>query len=200
VSQAGALTGEHILDAARVSLLEAGYAQLSTRKIADRAAVPLSQIHYHFGGKSQLILRLLERENERLLDRQRHMYGQERPLSERYDQACDFFDEDLASGYVRVLQEMIAVSWSEPEIAAAVRQVLRGWFDLLTSVIEAAEQALGSIGPFTAKELSALVGTLFMGAETMTLVGIEEDGVPVRSALRRIGTLIRELEENHARS
>jgi AcrR family transcriptional regulator len=42
-------TAEQILDAARRSLLAAGYARLSTRQIAEDAGVPLSQIHYHFG-------------------------------------------------------------------------------------------------------------------------------------------------------
>ena len=52
-------------------LLAVGYANLSTRAVAEAAEVPLSQIHYHFGSKQQLILAVLEAENERLLDRQR---------------------------------------------------------------------------------------------------------------------------------
>ena len=39
------------------------------------------------------------------------------PLWRRYEQACDFLEDDLESGYVRVLQEMIAAGWSTPEIA-----------------------------------------------------------------------------------
>ena len=34
------------------------------------------------------------------------------PLWQRYEQACDFLEDDLESGYVRVLQEMIAAGWS----------------------------------------------------------------------------------------
>ena len=52
-----------ILEAARSRLLADGYAGLSTRKVADEAGVPLSQLHYHFGSKSGLILELL-RERE----------------------------------------------------------------------------------------------------------------------------------------
>ena len=40
-----------ILAAAKGVLMEAGYANLSTRGIAEAAGVPLSQIHYHFGSK-----------------------------------------------------------------------------------------------------------------------------------------------------
>jgi AcrR family transcriptional regulator len=117
--------------AARNRLLAEGYAGLSTRKVADEAAVPLSQLHYHYGSKGGLILALLEEENKRLLDRQTRMYAEDRPLWQRYEQACDFLDDDLESGYVRVLQEMIAAGWSNPEIGDAVRELLSGWYLLL---------------------------------------------------------------------
>ena len=48
-----------ILEAARNVLLQDGYAKLSTRRVAELADVPLSQIHYHFGSKQQLILAML---------------------------------------------------------------------------------------------------------------------------------------------
>ena len=69
--QATADTRASILAAARACLLAEGYANLSTRRVAEAAGVPLSQIHYHFGSKQQLILAVLEAENERLLERQR---------------------------------------------------------------------------------------------------------------------------------
>lgn len=188
-------TRETILAAARRCLLEEGFARLSTRSVADAAGVPLSQLHYHFGSKQQLILDLLEAENERRLARQTAMYGEGRPLWQRYEQACDFLEDDLESGYVRVLQEMIAAGWSDPAIGARVRQLLLGWLELLTSVARDAERDLGPLGPFTADELSALVGQAFMGGEAMLLLGFDRDQWPVRAALRRVGVLIRQLEE-----
>ena len=58
-------TATRIREAARSHLLVDGYAGLSTRRVADIAGVPLSQIHYHFGGKQGLVLSLLENENRR---------------------------------------------------------------------------------------------------------------------------------------
>ena len=58
--RATADTRASILAAARDALLAVGYANLSTRAVADAAEVPLSQIHYHFGSKQQLILAVLE--------------------------------------------------------------------------------------------------------------------------------------------
>ena len=112
--QATAGTHATILAAARTCLLADGYANLSTRRVADTAGVPLSQIHYHFGSKRQLILAVLEGENERLLERQRQMFDAPEPLWVRWELACDFLDTDIESGYVRILQEMIAAGWSDP--------------------------------------------------------------------------------------
>ena len=184
-------TKQRILTAARDRLLQDGYARLSTRGVADLAGVPLSQVHYHFGGKQQLILSVLAREDERLLERQTRMYAEDRPLWQRYEQACDFLDEDLASGYVRVVQEMTAASWSDPEIAVQVRVLLQRWIDLLADVLVAAEQRGLALGPCTAREVATLVVLLFLGGESALLLGLESGASPVRRALRRIGDVIR---------
>lgn len=194
----GVTTRSSILEAARAQLLSEGYAGLSTRKVAAAAGVPLSQVHYHFGSKQRLILSLLGEENRRRLDRQTLMYAEPMPLWQRYEQACDYLEDDLDSGYVRILQEMIAAGWSNPEIGAATRRLLQGWFDLVTEVAREAERLHGPLGPFTPEEAATLVGTAFMGAEAMLLLGFDRQELPIRSALRRISVLIRELEERSA--
>jgi AcrR family transcriptional regulator len=188
-------TRASILTAAKEALLEVGYARLSTRRIAEAAGVPLSQIHYHFGSKSNLVLEVLEEENRRLLQRQEMMYGQEMPLWKRWEQACDFLEDDLESGYVRVLQEMTAAGWSDDEVAAAVREDLRRWFALLEDVADEAAARMGGLGPFTPAEISVLAGAPFLGIETLMLLGFTENQLPMRSALRKAALLIRRIEE-----
>jgi AcrR family transcriptional regulator len=187
-----------ILEAARSRLLADGFAGLSTRKVAEEAAVPVSQLNYHFGSKQGLILALFEQENRRRLDRQRSMYAEDLPLWQRYEQACDYLEGDLDSGYVRVLQEMIAAGWSNAELGAAVRELLGGWVALLAEVAREAERRHGSLGPFTAEELATLVASAFFGSEELLLLGFDREVLPIRSALRRIGVLIRQLEERES--
>jgi AcrR family transcriptional regulator len=184
-----------ILDAARQRLLTDGYAGLSTRKVAEEAGVPLSQLHYHFGSKGGLILALFEEENARRLERQARTYAENVPLWQRYERACDFLEDDLDSGYVRVLQEMIAAGWSNPDIGDAVRELLGRWYVLLAEVARDAERRHGPLGPFTAEELATVIGNAFIGSEALLLLGFDRQVLPVRSALRRVGVLIRELEE-----
>jgi AcrR family transcriptional regulator len=188
-------TRTRILEAAKTSLLQVGYARLSTRVIAETAGVPLSQIHYHFGSRQKLVLELLEEENRRLLGRQAAMFGSDMPLWKQWVQACDFLDDDLESGYVRVLQEMVAAGWSDPEIARSVGQDIRGWFDLLADVARRAQERFGTLAPFTPEEVAALAGLPFLGAETVILLGLDDTVIAARSALRRIGDVLRTLEE-----
>lgn len=184
-----------ILEAAKGALLDVGYSGLSTRKIAEAAGVPLSQIHYHFGSKQGLVLEVLDEENRKLLQRQQSMYSREMPLWKQWEQACDYLEDDLESGYVRVLQEMIAAGWSNPEIAVAVKDMLRNWFILLAEVAERAAHRIGGLGPFTAAEAGVVAGIPFMGVEMMVLLGFTDEEIPVRSALRKFGEVLRDLEE-----
>lgn len=188
-------TGTALLEAAKKVLRQQGYAGLSTRDVAALADVPLSQIHYHFGSKQGMVLALFEYLNAQLLDRQNALFGDETlKLSEQWDRACDYLDDDIASGYVRVLQELTAASWSDAEVAKVIRTGLIIWFNLITELASKAERELGRLGPLAAEEVAALIGCAFMGAESLYLLGGEKKGVPVRKALRRFGDLIRVAE------
>ncbi len=184
-----------ILAAAKQALLDTGYAELSTRKIAVAAGVPLSQIHYHFGSKQGLMLEVLGEENRMLLLRQKAMYSSDAPLWQQWEQACDFLDADIASGYIRVLQEMVAAGWSNPDIAGAVRAILQGWFELLADVAGRVADRAGGLGPFTAAEVGFLAGAPFLAAEAMILLRFDDTQIPMMSALRKIGHALRSLEE-----
>jgi AcrR family transcriptional regulator len=188
-------TKEGLLEAARQVLHSRGFAGLSTREVAREAGVPMSQIQYHFGSKDGLVLALFAHMNAQLLERQTAMFADpELTLSQKWDLACDYLDEDLGSGYVRVLQELFAAGWSNPEIGRVVRDGMMGWLGLLTEMAGTARDEQGSTGPFTPDEIAALVGSAFIGAESYLLLGIEDEGVPIRRALRRFGDLIRAWE------
>ena len=185
-------TGATLLAAAKKVLRKGGYSALSTRDVATAAGVPLSQIHYHFGSKDGMMLALFEYLNDELLDRQHTMFGNPAlKLSDQWDLACSYLDEDLASGYVRVLQELIAAGWVDTQVAKVIRAGLLIWFELIAELARKAERELGGLDPFSATEVAALVGSAFIGAESLYLLGGEKKGVPVRQALRRFGDLMR---------
>ncbi len=191
----GASTRADLLGAAAQVISDHGYSGLSTRLVAEAADVPLSQIHYHFGSKLDLVLAVLEEQNHLLLERQRAMFSSDIPLWKQWAQACDFLEDDLRSGYVRLLQEMIAAGWSDDRIASAVRTQLQGWHGLLGDVARRATERVGGLGLFTAEEYATLAFSAFLGTEQVILLGFGEEAMPARSALRKIGDLLRRVEE-----
>ena len=184
-------TEERMLAAARACLLRSGYAAVSTRAVAEEAGVPLSQIHYYFGSKRQLLLTVLESENARLLERQRALYAGPELLSVKWQRACDYLDEDLHSGYVRILHELWGQSYSDPDLAVALREAISGWHELLAGVIDRAfaQDVLQRLG-LTPAGVAALLVASFLGAEIEILLGLKESQVPHRGTLRNIGRWI----------
>ncbi|HET9734521.1 MAG TPA: TetR/AcrR family transcriptional regulator [Burkholderiales bacterium] len=189
---------EALLEAAKAVLRERGYAALSTREVATAAGVPLSQIHYHFGSKQGLVLALFEYLDAQLLERQQALFSDPSlSLADQWDRACAYLDDDLASGYVRVMQELAAAGWADPAVGAVVRKSLEDWIDLVIGLARRFEQQYGRLGPFTPEEVGALVSNAFIGAESLVLTGLEKKDVPIRDSLRRIGTLIRNLKRRN---
>ena len=193
-------TSTTLLEAAKKVLRQNGYSGLSTRDVAAAAGVPLSQIHYHFGSKQGMLLALFEYLNAQLLDRQNAMFSDPAlKLSEQWDRACEYLDDDIASGYVRVLQELIAASWADAEVAKVVRAGIMGWVDLIVGVARKAERELGGLGPFSPEEVGAFAANAFIGAEACICSVSRRKASPVRQALRRVGDLIRIAEAVHRR-
>lgn len=189
-------TKQELLDAARRVLTRDGLANLSTRAVAQAAGTQMSQIQYHFGSKEGLILALFEDMNMRLVHRQRDTFeNPDLTVSQKWFMACDYLEEDLASGYVQVLQELIAAGWSNPRIGEVARTGLSHWHDLIAGLAQEFQDKHGSFGPFSPTEVAALVSSAFIGAEAFILLGYEDRDHPIRTALRRVGEVMAAIED-----
>ena len=152
-------TSVTLLEAAKKILRQNGYSGFSTRDVAAAAGVPLSQIHYHFGSKQGLMLALFEYLNAQLLDRQQAIFGDPNvKISEQWDLACRYLDDDIASGYVRVLQELIAASWVDAKVAKVVSTGIMGWFDLIVEVARRAKESSTGLAHSPLRKSARLLG------------------------------------------
>jgi AcrR family transcriptional regulator len=194
-SARGQATRQRIVEAARDVLVAHGHGGASTRAVAEAAAVHLSQVHYHFGGRQGLLVEVLRQENDALLERQRELYAAPGPLSDKWRVACDLLDSDLESGYVRVLWELWAAGLTDPELAAGWRGAMTGWRDLLGSVFAAWAEELDVELPLRPHALATMVGNIFEGIEIELLAGVE---APHREVLDAIGELIARAESEPA--
>ena len=92
---------------------------------------------------------------------------------------------------------MIAAGWSDADVAAAVRELVGGWYSVLADVARREQEQGVDLGAFTPEEIAALMGTPFLGAEELILLGVTESTLPVRSALRKVGVLLRQAADGH---
>ena len=186
---------QDLLQAAQEVLVAEGFAGLSTRRVAAAADTQMSQIQYHFGSKEGMILALFEHMNAGLVSRQATMFDDaSMSLSQKWLRACDYLEEDFASGYVRVFQELIAAGWSNPKIGDAVRTALGHWHDVLTALASDVIREHDVPAPFTPESIAALIAAAFVGTEALILLGYEDQIHPLRKALRQIGEGLSTLE------
>src|SRR6202022_3784373 len=85
-----------LLDAAERLLVSVGYANITSRKLAEEAGLNHGLVHYYFGSMQELLLQVLERHTDRLIKRQREMYAEDKPFIEKWRAAMRYLDEDSA--------------------------------------------------------------------------------------------------------
>jgi AcrR family transcriptional regulator len=190
----GATTRDAILRAARKRLIDAGYANLNVRDIAREAGINHALIGYHFHGKQQLVLAVLDEANRELLARQSRMYEGTTRASRQWQEACDFYDEDLKSGFVRLLMELMGASFHDKELRAEFVPRILHWHRLIErAVIEFVQKSELDL-PVSAQAISAWIVWFWTGMEASMMLGIEEKDGHQREALGAVATLLRQVE------
>ncbi|MFN2460640.1 MAG: TetR/AcrR family transcriptional regulator [Candidatus Velthaea sp.] len=172
ISAARRDTEEAFLDAAERLLIQLGYAQITTRKLAEAAGANHGLVHYYFGSMEELFVRVLERFTARITERQRAMYGSDIPFIEKWRRAMAYIDEDLASGYPKVWMELEAMAWNSPEFCERLIAVHDEWHTLLSDAISRAVDEYGlDRATFPLRGMTALVKTFNLGILLERLIG-----------------------------
>jgi AcrR family transcriptional regulator len=162
-------TEQALLDAAERLLVEVGAAGITTRRVAEEAGVNHGLVHYYFGSVEQLLVRVLERFTERLIERQRQMYAADMPFIEKWRTAMAYLDEDRP--YQKLWFELQALAWNRPELHERLARVHDEWRAGLTDAFEPVRKQLGLEMPLEA--LVTLVYTFNEGIMLDRLSGIE---------------------------
>lgn len=190
----GGSTRELILAAAKRRLVDQGYARLSVRDIAADAGVNHALIGYHFQGKQQLVLAVLDDANTRLLERQREMYDAQASAARKWEQACAFYEEDLASGFVQLLMELMGASFHDEELRREFTPRLLAWKDLIEKAVEDFVRERGLKLPVTPRSISAWITWFWVGMEASMALGIAEEDGAQREALAAMTKLLLGIE------
>ena len=167
-------TAEAFLDAAERLLVEVGHAGITTRRLAAEAGANQGLVHYYFGSIDEVSVQVLERFTDRLVARQREMYGSDAPFIEKWQAAWGFQEEDLEAGYSKIWMELQALSWSRPDLRSRVARVNAEWRAVLRSAYERAAEEYGLGDEFPVDALVAMTMTFAQGFALERLEGIDE--------------------------
>src|SRR5215207_4585673 len=118
-------TEQALLDAAERLLVDVGAAGITTRRVAEEAGANHGLVHYYFGSVDQLLVRVLERFTERLIERQRQMYAADATFLEKWRTAMGYLDEDRP--YQKIWFELQAIAWNRPELQERLERVHAEW-------------------------------------------------------------------------
>jgi len=132
-----------LLDAAERLLVDIGYAEITTRRVATEAKVNHGLVHYYFGSMEELFVQVLERFTSRLIERQRAMYATDEPFLDKWRTAMRYLETDLASGYQKVWLELQALAWNRPDLKKRVARVTLRWRRVLSDAFSDAMTAYG---------------------------------------------------------
>jgi AcrR family transcriptional regulator len=161
-------TKERIVEAA-VSVLKAhGYAGASARTIAAEGGFNQALIFYHFGSVRDALLAALDRTSADRMEAYRAATAGATDLPGLVAVATEIYHEDLDSGHIKVLAELIAGASTDPALGPEIVARVAPWIDFARGEIERVFQGspLGQTIP--ADDAAYAVVAQFLGLELLT--------------------------------
>jgi AcrR family transcriptional regulator len=167
-------TRQALVDAAFETLRHDGFRGATARAIAERAHCNQATIYYHFGGIPPLLIAALRASSQRRLDRYRAALTDLSTAAEVLASLTDLHDEDVASGHLDVMVELVGGITAEPELRAGIESCIREWLDFVSERI-ATTMAGTPLGPLVpVAEVADLVFSLVIGLEMRTKIDGDE--------------------------
>ena len=193
-------TRTKILEAAFRRLATEGYAALSVREIARDAGVNHALINYHFRTKDQLVIEVLDAANQRLLARQASMYSGAGGFADKWAETRRFYEDDLASGFVRVQAELWAASLANRNLRETFLPRILAWKQVVHDAVRGAlatlqTQSVELPPPFTAEVLACWITYFWVGMEFADLLDIPQARAQHEAALDAMQWLLRSLDK-----
>jgi AcrR family transcriptional regulator len=150
------------------TLRDHGFSGASARTIAERAGVNQGLVFYHFGSVSNLLLAALDAVSDDRMARFTDALSTVASPSDLADVAAQILREDLDTGHVTVLVEMIAGASSTPGLGAEVAARIAPWFTFTHDAIDATFGASPFASLLPSSDVAYVLVALFLGMEMLT--------------------------------
>jgi AcrR family transcriptional regulator len=168
-------TRTRILEATIETLKAKGYAGTSTRVIAGVGGFNPALVFYYFGTLNDLLLAALEHSSAERLQRYRTALDEAASLDQLVALLGRIYREDLESGHIRVVSELVAGSVAVPELGPRVVELMEPWLELAESAIERALAGSPVLELATPRRLAYAAVTFYLGANLVSRLAPEQE-------------------------
>ena len=195
-AQRGAAKREQIIEAAMATLREEGFSRASTRAIATRGGFNQALIHYHFGSLNALWLAVIDHTSALRMKRYRAAADEAQTLEEMVEVAISIYRDDLETGQMTIISELIGGSLAEPELGAGIVERMQPWIAFVEEVID---KLIGGT-PFEAliprREAASALVAFYTGVNLLTRLETDRSNVDALfETARRFAPMISPLLE-----
>jgi AcrR family transcriptional regulator len=159
-----------LVTAAIAALADVGFAGASAREIAGRAGCSQGLVFYHFGSVNDLLLAALDEVSARRMDAYRGLVDQATSAAGLADAARSIFAEDLDSGHVRVLVEMISGAQSVPGLGERVAERLVPWREFAETAVRKALSGSPAARLLPPADAAHAIVAGFLGLEMLAML------------------------------
>lgn len=155
-----------ITAAAFETVREEGFAGASARAIARRGRFNQALVFYHFGSVQNLLLAALDQSSATRMERYEQVLGTADPV-ELLQTAGALYAEDLESGHITVLSEMIAGSVGNPELGRELVARMEPWVAFVERVVARVLEGSPLATLFPTKDAAFAVVAIYLGIDLL---------------------------------
>ena len=166
-STTGARTRERIVEAAIETLKSDGFAGASARAIARRGGFNQALVFYHFGSVNELLLAALDATSAARMTRYRAAVDDVESIGDLFLVATAIYAEDLDSGHIKVLAELMAASTSFPELRTEIVARVEPWVQFTEAVVARQLETSPFAGMLAARDVAYAIVALYLGMEML---------------------------------
>lgn len=161
-------TKRRILDATLDTLKRDGFAATSARAIARAGGFNQALIFYHYGSLADLLLAALDDTSWGRLARYREELAGVRDLTTAVRTAAALYAEDVRSGHIKVLAELIAGASSLPGLGPEIVVIMQPWITFTEESIRRLVAGTPLEEAVPAREAAYALVALYLGVELLT--------------------------------
>jgi AcrR family transcriptional regulator len=161
-------TKEAIIESALETLKQDGFAGTSARSIAKRGGFNQALIFYHFGSVSDLLLAALDRTSHVRMTKYRDAMQHISSIEDAVRVGTELYREDLASGHITVLSEMIAGSLDRPDLGPEIVRRLEPWIELTEAAVTNVLGPTGLASLVPPRTLAYAIVALYLGIDLLS--------------------------------